>query len=128
MKLEIEKLNRKTIKLLPERDWNIVSEYKAIFLVPSGLKHESGYMTIAIIGQKENGDFEVCAYPDDIDWDFTGFVQKFSCTGMRTDCYYPNGILRFWGRNLVFEVGESFSSTDIKIKNKVENGLIKKVA
>lgn len=117
MKIEYKKLNRKTIKLLPEKEWDTSQEYKYVFIIPSGLKHESGYMKITIVGEKDNGDMEVCAYPDDINWDFTEYKQEYDCTGMRTDCFYPNGVLKFWGNRIKFIVGESLSSTPIKIIN-----------
>jgi len=119
--MNVEKINRKTIKKIPHRDWNVVSEYKAVYLVPSGLKHESGYMKIAIVGIKENGDQEVCGYPDDIAWDFTETNQKYDVTGMRTDCYYPSGTLHFWGNNVKFIVDQAMSSQTIKVLEKVKN-------
>lgn len=115
MKIEPTKLNKLSIKTLPQRE-DKVSTYESIFLVPSGLKHDSGYMMIAIVGVMDSGDMEVCAYPDDIGWDFRELEQKYGCTGMRTDCYYPNGVLRFWGNDVRFIVGEAFSSTDIIVK------------
>ena len=46
------KLNRKELLKLPHREWNDTEkEYKEILIVPSGLKHDSGYMTVAVIGK-----------------------------------------------------------------------------
>ena len=94
--------------------WNTESQYKTLYLIPSGLKHDSGYMTIAIVGKKENGSMEVCAHPDDIDWDFSALNQKFPTSGMRMDCIYPNGVIQCHGA-VRYIVGEAFSSTEIKV-------------
>ncbi len=109
-------LNRNNLKNLPIRK-NEVTQYSEIFLIPSGLKHESGYMTIAIVGKLSDGSFEVCAYPDDIIWDMTLLKQDYDCTGMRTDCSYPGGILHLWGRMIKFVVGNAYSSTTIRVEN-----------
>ena len=111
-------INKKTIKKLPQRDWDKISKYNYILIVPSGLKHDSGFMMQAIVGCKGDGTFEVCGYPDDIVWDFTGFNQKFPSLGMRTDCSYPKGNMRFWRHEIEFEVGVAMSSIDIKVTNK----------
>ena len=119
----ISKINRKTIKDLPQRNWNEVSNYSQILLVPSGLKHDSGFMMIAIVGRKKDGDFEVAAYPDDIVWDFRNLKQLHESSGMRTDCYYPNGIQHFWGNGIEFIVHGSYSSTTIEVVNKITDGV-----
>jgi hypothetical protein len=111
------KLNRKALKSLPNRKEDI-STYRQIYLVPSGLKHESGWMSVCIVGRRSDGELEVCAYPDDVNWDTTELRQKYDCTGMRTDCSYPEGVLHFWGNNVSFTVMESFSSTVIKVINR----------
>lgn len=115
-----KELNRKSIKKLPTRSWDTQTEYKDIFLVPSGLIHDSGYMTIAIVGRKENGNFEVAAYPDDVCWNFMKLFQDYDVTGMRTDCYYPNGVLHFWGNKIKFIVERAYSSTTIRVEQKDE--------
>lgn len=71
-------------------------------------------MTIAIVGEKDDGKLEVAAYPDDICWGMTELNQKFSSTAMRTDRIYPNGVLHVWGR-VRFIVGMAASSTDIEV-------------
>jgi len=110
--------NRRELLKLPERKGNDVTFYSSILIVPSGLKHDSGYMMIAIIGIIDGEPKEICAYPDDICWDFTNFHQKYESTGMRTDCYYPTGILHFWGNGIQFMVGSAFSSTTISVLNR----------
>ena len=117
MKIDTKNLNRKTIKSLPKREWNETSEYNEIYIIPSGLKHDSGWMMIAIVGVKEDGSMEVCAYPDDICWDMTKLNQKYDSTGMRTDCFYPNGVLRFHG-SVKYIVEGACSSTTIRVENR----------
>jgi len=118
MKIDSKTKKRELLKNTPQRKWDMVSVYKSILIVPANTKHDSGYMQIAIVGIKENGDAEICAYPDDINWDFSNLEQKYPCAGMRTDCYYPSGILRFWGNEIEFEVGNALSSTNIIVRNK----------
>lgn len=111
------KYNKKSILKSPVREWNKITSYKQIVIIPTRKKHESGYALIAIVGMKENGRFEICSYADDICWDFRKLHQNYDSSGMRTDCYYPEGILHFWGRNIEFIVHEALSSTTIEIVN-----------
>lgn len=117
MKVENKDINRKILKKLPSRSGNEESEYKGLYIIPSGLKHDSGYMAIAIVGIKENDDLEIAAYPDDICWNFMKFLQAYDVTGMRTDCLYPTGVLHFWGKKLKFIVEGAYSSTTIRVEN-----------
>ena len=112
----MEKSKKELLKL-PQRDWEKITQYDSILIVPSGSKHDSGYMMIAIIGMVGNEPKEICGYPDDISWDYTDYKQAYECTGVRTDCYYPQGILHFWARDTSFQVGESLSSITIKVIN-----------
>lgn len=116
--MDLEKLNRKTLKELPDRAWDVTTRYDSICLVPSGLKHDSGYMMIAIVGIIDRKAVEVCAYPDDICWNFTDYKQDYDISGVRTDCFYPSGVMRFWARNTSFEVECALSSTTVKLINK----------
>lgn len=109
-------LNRKTLKTVPLRK-DDVTTYKEIYLVPTGLKHDSGWMQIAIVGKKDDGSYEVAAYPDDVVWDMRFLKQAYDCTGMRNDCSYPQGILHFWGNDIKFIVQEALSSTTIMVIN-----------
>ncbi|HLP47591.1 MAG TPA: hypothetical protein VK469_16715 [Candidatus Kapabacteria bacterium] len=114
--MDISKIKKKEILKSPVRDWDKTTSYKEILIVPSNIKHDSGFMCIAVIGVTDNEELEICAYPDDINWDVTGLKREYPFSGMRTDCYYPSGILRFWGNDIIFEVGTALSSTDIKVK------------
>lgn len=94
--------------------------YKTILLVPSGLKHDSGYMKIAIIGAYNEGDetkYEICGYPDDINWIIPPAIKgrDYYIPNLRTDCFYPSGVMQFWHRNYEFLVGGEYSSTEITV-------------
>ena len=113
-------IKRKDLKILPQRGWAEHTTYRKILLVPTGTKHDSGFMHIAIVGVRDDGGLEVCAYPDDIIWDFSTFHQEYESTGMRTDCFYPTGVLQFWGNSTAFIVKGAFSSTIIQVVNRKE--------
>lgn len=116
------KSKKEILKNTPSRDWDNTSrDYDQIWLIPSGTKHDSGYMHIAIVGVwKENGEEkkEICGYPDDISTYFPvkqlGTDMEF--TLVRMDCYYPSGILQYHSNYGKFRVSESLSSMDIKFR------------
>jgi len=108
---------KKELLKSPVRAWDDTEkEYKSILLVPTGTKHSSGFMHIAIIGvYVEEGEekYEICAYPDDIHCHFPlRQLAEFTYTTVRMDCYYPQGVLRYHG-NGKFKVGSAISSVDI---------------
>ena len=76
--------------------------YDWLFVVPAGTKHESGYMHMAIIGMWKEGkkeNFEICSYPDDIHWHIPDSNRgQYQLAHLRTDCLYPQGVMKFWGR------------------------------
>jgi hypothetical protein len=119
-KVDFEHLNKKDLLTLPERKPYVSTAmvYDKLLIIPTRIKHESGFARIAIIGFV--GDMaEITACPDDICWDFTKAPK--GDLAMRTDCYYPSGILKMWGHRIEFQVGEAFSSTDIKVLEKQSN-------
>lgn len=108
---------KKEMLAMPNRkDEDMERLYKAIFVIPAGTKHESGYMHIAIVGHwVENGKekYEICSYPDDINWILPDSDRgTYKLCHLRTDCWYPEGILHFWGRGQ-FRVDWS-SSTEVE--------------
>lgn len=110
---------RKDFLKLKVRDWNKISTYEQIALVPTGRKHESGYHLIAIVGYLDNKPHEIAAWCDDVNWHFKAFRKKAEfVSDFRNDMYYPSGINHFWGRGIEFEVGHGHSSTDVVIKLK----------
>lgn len=102
---------------MPTRGWQETKRlYNQILLVPSGTKHSSGYMHIAIVGvwtEDKEAKYEICGYPDDISLlaDFINAGQ-FKFAKVRMDCWYPQGILQYHG-NGKFRVSESLSSQEI---------------
>jgi len=112
-------MTKKEILKSPVRKWNDTDRlYKRVLLVPTGMKHGSGYMRVAIVGVwvgKEKEKYETCGYPDDISTYFP--MIKLSdgseYPNVRMDCIYPSGILQYHGRG-DFWVSEASSSMDIK--------------
>lgn len=105
-------MNKKELLNLSERKWDNPSVYDSILLVPTGKKHDSEWMVIAIIGIIGNEPKEIAAYCDDICW------KNIPNDGysFRTDCFYPSGIIRIWVKERYqLEVGISISSTDVKV-------------
>jgi hypothetical protein len=73
---------------------------------------------MAIIGFNEQQQpYEIAAYCDDINWlfeDASLCSTRFRLPSLRTDMFYPSGIIHFWQNEYVFEVGISISSTNVK--------------
>lgn len=120
---------KELLKDMPRKAWEDEKEYDYLFLVPSGLKHDSGYMVIYIIGVvMKNGEewAEIAASCDDICWNFPkehpydGIREGVHMMMLRSDCLYPSGIIRMWAsRENRFEtkflIGSSLSSTDVTL-------------
>ena len=109
--------SKKELLKMPVRAWNDTSrKYDQILLVPSGKKHDSGYMRIAVVGvyeEKGKPKYEIAAFPDDISCLFPiQDLGTFRFALVRMDCYYPSGILRYHGRGK-FTVSEAISSVEI---------------
>lgn len=117
---EGKKESKKELLKLPERDWSKSSVYESVMLVPTGRKHDSGYMLIAIVGVVDRQPKEIAAYCDDVCWAFPENLAGYKYDGfhnlsLRTDSYYPSGIMHIWSNYYKFEVGSSLSSTDINL-------------
>lgn len=109
------KLKKSELKNIKTRKWNDTRRlYNHILLVPGKTKHSSGFMHQMLIGvfvKNKKEEYEILGYPDDIQWELGGGY-------MRTDCYYPQGIFRFWTqteRYGKFKVSESLSSMTISL-------------
>lgn len=120
-----EKVTRKVLLALPVRQWDTNSVYDSLFLVPTGNKHDSGFSVIAIVGVI-NKKAEIAAYCDDVCWTFPkehphGRMEAGKNRMiLRTDCYWPSGIMRMWGSGEhyfkgLFRVGMALSSTDVEL-------------
>lgn len=107
-----QNLTHKQLLSLPVRDWGEISIYDSLLLVPARKMHDSGWMLIAIVGIREGEAVEIAAYPDAITWE--GKLDM-----LKTDCTYPTGVIHFWTRGCVFEVGDACSSVDITLIGKI---------
>ena len=122
------KLKKKELLQSPLREWtNVDKEYKEILIVPSGKKHDSGWMRIAVIGVWiEDGQekYEIAAYPDDISYFFPirKIGEDLQMATVRQDCHYPQGVLRYHGDG-IFKVSEAISSVDIHFLPKNKKGI-----
>ncbi len=128
MKKIAKVVKRAELLKLPSRDWQKVSTYDHLYIVPTGKKHDSGYSLIAIIGvlcrDKDGERGEIAAHCDDINWSFP-LKHPYDREGkhsnmLRTDCLFPSGIFRIWasGEHYFtgkFKVGCSLSSTDVEL-------------
>jgi hypothetical protein len=108
----MNELTKKDLLKLPVRDWQQVSNYDSILVVPSGKKHCSGYHLMAVVGVRGMKPVEIAAYCDDISW-----IHKTNLP-TRTDMPQRARICHIWGNWLNFTVGISCSSTDITITDK----------
>jgi len=104
------KMNKTELLALPVREWASNTIYDWLLIVPTRLKHDSGFACIAIIGCKGDEPVEICAYPDDLQMPV--IPDNWS---VRMDCSYPKGILRFWSNRYKFQVPRALSSTEIKL-------------
>ena len=97
-----------------ERGW-----WDCLAILPSRLKHDSGWSHIAIIGIRHTKDGDVAesilAMPDDI---ALPNVAGSDYRPFRMDSYYPSGVLRLWSRGYEFSVDSPTSSVDILIRPK----------
>lgn len=106
----------------PIKEWDKKSQYDAIFLVPTRKKHDSGWMLIAVVGEKlivtDNNtcriDYEIAAYCDNVCWKVPN-IEESVYWNLHTDCDYPSGLMHFHLDGYKFEVGPSFSSTEITL-------------
>lgn len=109
---------KELIKL--QRVDNLDTVYDAVLIVPTGRKHESGYMKIAVIGiiKQNTGEpiYELRGEPDDINWitpESYKYGDGYALATLRMDCYYPRGIIHVWGHG-EFKIGIGYSSQDIR--------------
>lgn len=101
---------------LPEFEWSEVGMewYDSILVIPTRLKHDSGWSRIALVGARKLRAIKILAYPDDIHWPANGNYGY----DWRMDSFYPSGVLRAWGSNKEFSVDYPTSSVEIKIRKK----------
>ena len=111
MEKNIMEYTRKELLALPHRNWNDVTSYSSILLVPTYKLHDSGWRPIAIVGCKDDGTpKEIAAFCDDVQWQTIRTDY-----GISMDMIPKTNICRFHSRRMRFQVGVSLSSTDVKI-------------
>ena len=113
-----KKMKINELKKLPFKEWRETKRYNQILIIRSGKKHDSGWSIIYIIGCKKGKPVEIVGGCDDIGWDVSEISDEYS---LRSDMYYPSGVLRFWSNRYDFEIGLILSSTTIKLVPRKEN-------
>jgi hypothetical protein len=102
---------------LPVREWDKVSTYDSVCIIPTRKKHDSGYAIIAIVGLRASEPVEIaCLCADDIEWLVGEGVLDIA--QLRMDATYPAGIIHVWSKHFQFTVGETLSSTRITVVKK----------
>ena len=111
MEKNIMEYTRKELLALPHRNWNDVTSYSSILLVPTYELHDSGWRIIAIVGCNDNGTpKEIAAFCDDIQW-----KTIRADYGSSMEMSPKTNICRFHSVRMRFQVGKSLSLTDVKI-------------
>lgn len=100
---------------LPLRQWNEVSEYDSIAILPT-LEHESGFLCMAIIGVRKGVPIEIATQcSDDLAWcmDFTRYGSVNLCL-VRTECLLVSSALHFYSKHGSFIVHSALSTISIE--------------
>jgi hypothetical protein len=126
MKSEKNFMTRKQYLELPRKDWHTKKQYTAIIVVPTYEIHDSGFRLMALVGcGDDNKPYEIAATCDDICWDTPEGYMAMDCD------MFPDNIIRFHSiAGCVFEIGESLSSTHIRLipkKGLLPNDYFKKL-
>lgn len=112
--ITLKNVTRSNVKDIPMRTENETT-YKSLLIVPSRRKHDSGFTQIQVIGVKGKDELEMCTtFSDDINW-YLPSVLKDEYFSIRTDVFYPSGIMRMWSNYFDFKVEWATSSLSIKI-------------
>ncbi len=83
-------MTRAELLALPHRPWNAASVYDTLLLIPTGHKHESGFVQMALIGVNDRQAVEIAAScPDDINWHIPAPLYDFLAQ-VRTDCLWKS--------------------------------------
>jgi hypothetical protein len=93
------KRKKKDLLKLPVRDVTVEAIYDSVLLVPTGKKHDSGFMMIAVIGCIGGVAQEIAVTYDDIQWETPEpyHYGKYQLADLRMDMMYPSGVLQVWG-------------------------------
>lgn len=99
---------KRELLALPVRNWSSDTAYDFLLIVPTRMKHDSGFTRVAIIGCLDGMPNCICAMPDDI-------MYPHQNGQLRMDCSYPSGVLRLWANSYKLSVPLAVSSTEIKL-------------
>lgn len=101
---DVNAITRKNLLALPHRKWSETKDYRSLVVFPTGVKHDSNYGCMTIIGCQNYIPAEIITeVSDDISIDF----------GHRVDCLFAAKALHFWSRTHLFRVGAALSSIEI---------------
>ena len=104
-------MKAKALLKLPYRGDKVIKQsiYNSIAVINTGLKHDSGFALMALIGLDENyKPIEIIGFCNDIKWELNGL--SFS-----NDMLYPSGATHFWSLDANFEVAYCTSTTLINL-------------
>jgi len=107
----MNKLTRKDLLSLPQRDWNKVGIYDSLIVYATGHRHDSGYSCIVIVGCNDRKPVElVTQFSDDIRWMHNGYK-------LRSDALLKCRAMHFWINepHIKFHVGAALSSTEVQM-------------
>lgn len=110
----------KELLALPQKPFNEIRTYEYILIVPTRIKHDSGWRLMALIGGTKEDDnkyrpTELIGYCDDINWILPDKINALAYLNrLRTDMTLSN-CCRVWSNYFLFQVGHCLSSTDIKL-------------
>ena len=112
--------SKKDLLALPMRDWDKVSRYTSILVLPSNHKHDSGYQAITLIGQQDTVPIEIITQSsDDIHLYFETNTDSWCMDSVvRMDCLPRSKAFRYWSTTHIFEVSAALSSMDVKLIKK----------
>ncbi len=110
------KWTKKQLLKLPDAEWGGPERWwRALLIVPTRKKHDSGWSHIAIIGVNAEHQAElILAYPDDIA--FPALCEPRGYNPIRMDSYHPQGVLRMWSSSYDFAIDYPTSSVDIQVR------------
>jgi len=97
---------------LPLRPWDSVSEYDSIAILPTDIRHESGFLLMAVIGVCKGVPIEIATCcSDDISY---GVAQGSNFGLVRTECLLASSALHFHSSRGSFIVHEALSTIMIE--------------
>ena len=95
---------RKELLSARRRKWDeILYDVSAVYVIPSGRKHDSGYACMDFVAVTKNGKVRFGGSCDDVKLDGNHF---------RIDCDYPSRIVHIWNYKKTFTILRDLSTID----------------